>query len=66
MNLIRVLISVFIVVLLVSAAAGWTWTSAHQAPALATASHVVLGLSAVAGVLGLVVIWTGGSRASRL
>lgn len=66
MNLIRVLISVMIVVLLVSAAAGWTWTAAHQAPALASASHVVLGLSAVVGLLGLVVVWTGGSRTSRL
>jgi hypothetical protein len=57
MNLIRATISVFIVLLLVSVAAGWEWTSAHQPARLATASHLVLGLSAAAGVLGLVMIW---------
>ena len=59
MNLIRTTISVFIVLLLVSVAAGWRWTSAHQSPSLALASHVVLALSAVAGVVGLVLIWGG-------
>ena len=59
MNLIRTAISVFIVLLLVSAAAGWRWTTGHQSPPLAEASHVVLALSAAAGVIGLVVIWGG-------
>ena len=65
MNLIRVMISVFIVLLLISAAAGWQWTAGHQAHALAAASHVVLALSAMAGVVGLVMIWgRPGSRAA--
>ena len=58
MNLIRVMISVFIALLVISAAAGWKWTASHQAAALATASHLVLAASAAAGLLGLVMIWT--------
>ena len=57
------MISVFILLLLVSAAAGWNWTSGHQSAGLATASHLVLALSGVAGVVGLIVIWT--PRANR-
>jgi hypothetical protein len=55
--LIRVLISAFICVLFVIAGVGWTWVSAHQTPAQARASHVVLGLSAAAGVIGLIGLW---------
>jgi hypothetical protein len=57
MNVIRSLISVFIVLLLVSVAAGWGWTADHQSGGLATASNVVLGLSAIAGIVGLIVLW---------
>jgi len=57
MNVIRVTISVFIVLLLISAAAGWKWTAGHQSHALATASHIVLALSALAGLVGLAAIW---------
>ena len=58
MNLIRAILSLFIVTLLISAAAGWRWTTAHQSPQLALASHVVLTLSGIAGVVGLVLIWS--------
>ena len=39
------------------AALGWQWTANHQAPAQAAASHVVLALAALAGVVALIVIW---------
>ena len=54
--------SAFILVLFVIAGMGWTWASAHQTPSQALASHAVLLLSAVAGVIGLVALWRG-SRA---
>jgi hypothetical protein len=57
MNLIRTAISAFIVVLLVSAVAGWQWTTVHQPARAAMASHFVLALSAAAGLFGLVMIW---------
>ena len=57
MNLIRTAISVFIVMLLIAAAAGWRWTAGHQSARLGLASHIVLALSAMAGVFGLILIW---------
>jgi hypothetical protein len=54
--------SAFILVLFVIAGMGWTWASTHQTPSQALASHAVLLLSAVAGVIGLVALWRG-SRA---
>ena len=59
---IRAAMSAFILVLFVIAGMGWTWASAHQTPSQALASHAVLLLSAVAGVIGLVALWRG-SRA---
>jgi hypothetical protein len=59
---IRAVMSAFILVLFVIAGMGWTWASSHQTPAQALASHAVLGLSATAGVIGLVALWRG-SRA---
>jgi hypothetical protein len=43
---------------------GWTWASTHQTPSQAMASHAVLLLSAVAGVIGLVALWRGFARLS--
>jgi len=57
MNAIRIAISLFIVVLIVAAVTGWVWTGGHQAPHQYLASRVVLTISAVAGIVGLVVIW---------
>jgi len=59
MNAVRLAISIFIAVLIVIATLGWKWTSAHQAPAQATASHVALGMSILAGVVGVITIWRG-------
>ncbi|HUK36349.1 MAG TPA: hypothetical protein VLV86_20675 [Vicinamibacterales bacterium] len=57
MNAIRIVISLFIAALIVIAALGWRWTSAHQLPAQAAASHLALGLSIVVGLVGLITIW---------
>ena len=56
---IRAAMSAFIGVLFVIAGLGWTWANTHQTPAQALASHTVLGLSAIAGVVGLVALWRG-------
>ncbi len=57
MNAIRIVISLFIAVLIAIAALGWIWTSAHQTPTQSAASHLVLGLTILAGVIGVVAIW---------
>lgn len=57
MNSIRIVISLFILLLIVVAAMGWHWTAGHQPPAQAVASHVVLGLAMAAGVGGVALIW---------
>ena len=59
---IRAAMSAFILVLFVIAALGWNWASTHQTPSQAAASHAVLLLSALAGLVGLVALWRG-SRA---
>ena len=51
--------SAFILVLFVIAGMGWTWATTHQTPSQALASHAVLALSAVAGVVGLIALWRG-------
>ena len=56
---IRAVMSAFILVLFVIAGMGWTWATTHQAPSQALASHAVLALSAVAGVVGLIALWRG-------
>jgi uncharacterized membrane protein YbhN (UPF0104 family) len=65
MNLVRILISLFMVILLVIIALGWSWTGSHQAPALAMASHVVLGIAALAGIYALVTLWRANPQRSR-
>jgi hypothetical protein len=57
MNAVRIGISVFVLVLLTVVTLGWIWTNSHQPPPLRTASHVVLGLAALAGIFALVRIW---------
>lgn len=54
---VRLAITVFVLILLSLVALGWTWTSAHQTPGQAAASHVVLGLAGLSGVIALVAIW---------
>ena len=57
MNVIRIAISFFILVVMALSATGWMWTGAHQTSAQAAASRVVLGLCVVAGVVGLSALW---------
>jgi membrane protein YdbS with pleckstrin-like domain len=57
MTAARIGITLFVLLLLTVVILGWIWTSSHQPPALRTASHIVLGLAAVAGVFALVRIW---------
>lgn len=59
-NIVRTTISLFILVLIGTSAAGWIWTRRHQPAAQAGASHVVLTLGALAGVAGLVALWRPG------
>ena len=65
MNAIRIVISLFVAVLIVIAILGWSWTSAHQTPAQSAASHAVLGLSILAGVVGVIAIWRVRSSRGR-
>lgn len=57
MNAIRLAISVFIGVLIAIAVLGWVWTGAHQTPAQSAASHLVLGLMMLVGVIGVIAVW---------
>ena len=57
MNAVRILISLFIVVLIAVASTGWIWTGSHQSAAQAAASRVVLSLCILAGVVGLTALW---------
>lgn len=65
MTAIRTAVSLFIVLLIVVATAGWMWTSEHQPPEQALASRFVLGASALAGIGGLVAIWRAERQPGR-
>ena len=54
---VRIGISVFVLILMALVVLGWRWTGAHQPEAQAFASHVVLGICGLAGVVALVLIW---------
>ncbi len=56
-NVARAAISFFIVLVMALIAAGWVWTGRNQPPSQAGASHVVLALGALAGLLGLAAVW---------
>jgi hypothetical protein len=57
MKLVRIAISVFIGVLIVTASAGLVWTGANQPPAQSRASWIVLIVGIGAGVVGLIKLW---------
>jgi hypothetical protein len=57
MKLVRAAISVFIVVLIVTAAAGLIWTGDNQEASQSLASRIVLILGMGAGVVGLIALW---------
>ena len=58
----RVLITLFVLLLLTIVAMGWVWNTGHQKPPLRTASYVVLGIAASAGILALTRIWRSDAR----
>ena len=57
MNVIRVVISGFLLVLMALAVSGWIWTGSHQPGAQAAASHIVLTICILAGIGGLTALW---------
>ena len=57
MNIVRIAISLFILVLIAVSALGWIWTGSHQTPSESEASRVVLTLGVLAGVAGLAALW---------
>ena len=57
MNLVRVGISLFILLLIAVSATGWMWTGSHQPAAQSAASRVVLTLCILAGIVGLTALW---------
>lgn len=57
MNTIRIAISLFILILVATFAAGWIWTGAHQQSSQSAASHIVLALGIAASLAGLTAIW---------
>jgi hypothetical protein len=57
MNVVRVAISLFILMLIGVAATGWIWAGRHQPPAQSIASRVVLTLCILAGIAGLAALW---------
>jgi hypothetical protein len=57
MNAVRIVISLFILVLIGVSVVGWVWTGHHQSASESEASRVVLTLAALAGVAGLVALW---------
>jgi hypothetical protein len=61
MTVVRLLITLFVLVLLTIVAMGWVWNATHQPPPLRIASHFVLAIAAGAGILALATIWRGGS-----
>jgi hypothetical protein len=57
MNGVRVAITAFIVVLIITATTGFIWVGSHQSAAQATASRTVLLLCVVAGLIGVRNVW---------
>lgn len=57
MNIVRILITMFILLLLTVVALGWMWTTTHQPPGQSSASHIVLSVAALAGVFAITRIW---------
>jgi hypothetical protein len=56
-NIIRFVITGFILMLITIATTGWLWVGSHQSPAQALASRVVLTLCVVAGLIGVKAVW---------
>jgi len=54
---IRAAISAFILIVIGLCVAGLFWTTGHQPAPKAAASHVVLSIAILSGVVGLVAVW---------
>jgi hypothetical protein len=54
---VRLSISVFVAVSLLLSVLGWVWTGAHQPPAQAVASRLVLATAALVSAAAVVAIW---------
>ena len=57
MNSVRVVITAFIVVLIITATTGFVWVGSHQTAAQAAASRTVLLLCIAAGIIGMMNLW---------
>jgi MYXO-CTERM domain-containing protein len=57
MNAIRILLSLFMVVLIGVATTGWIWVGGHQPGSESAASRVVLSVCILAGLVGLAALW---------
>ena len=57
MNGVRIAITAFIVVLILTATRGFIWVGSHQTAAQAIASRTVLLLSIAAGIIGVRKVW---------
>ena len=57
MNGIRVAITAFIVVLMITATTGFVWVGRHQTARQASASRIVLALCIGAGMVGMMEVW---------
>jgi hypothetical protein len=54
---VRLVISLFVLLVIGVSSVGWVWTGAHQTAPQATASRVVLTLGILAGIVGLGALW---------
>jgi hypothetical protein len=57
MNGVRIAITAFIVVLMITATTGFVWVGSHQTAGQAIASRTVLALCMVAGLIGVRSVW---------
>jgi hypothetical protein len=57
MNIVRTVISMFLLLLIGIAASGWLWAGRNLPAAQATGGRVVLTLCICAGIVGLVALW---------
>lgn len=57
MNTVRSIVSVFLITLLVLAAAGWNWAGSQPAPT-STGARIALGLCGLMAVGSLAVLWS--------
>lgn len=60
MNGVRIAITAFVVVLIITATTGFIWVGSHQTARQATASRTVLLLCIAAGIIGIRKVWRAG------